>query len=45
MEGKDFRYTGDRSSYSLLFISKADFVDMIKKGNCPTAKVHIQLID
>jgi hypothetical protein len=26
-------------------ISKADFVDMIKKGNYPTAKVHIPLID
>lgn len=25
--------------------SKADFVDMIKKGNYPTAKVHISLID
>ena len=25
--------------------SKADFVDMIKKGNYPTAKVHIPLID
>ena len=25
--------------------SKADFVDMIKKGNYPTAKVHVPLID
>ena len=25
--------------------SKADLVDMIKKGNYPTAKVHIPLID